>query len=99
LETTLAHGLHQRQHVATGDAEATRDPVDLQRRNDQIGVVHGRRIIPRQGESWVRLARRVFSLFMPALRAGIHLFAAGIGNTWLAGTKPPSTTEKVKTIS
>ena len=40
LDPALAHRLHQRQHVATGNPEAAGDAVRPQRCDDQIGVVH-----------------------------------------------------------
>jgi hypothetical protein len=36
----FAHRLHQRQHVAAWDAEAAVDARGLERRNDEVGVVH-----------------------------------------------------------
>jgi hypothetical protein len=40
LDPALAHRLHQRQHVAARNAEAAGHAVRLERRDDQIGVVH-----------------------------------------------------------
>lgn len=40
FDLALAHRLHQRQHVAAGNAEAAGHAVRLECRDDQIGVVH-----------------------------------------------------------
>jgi hypothetical protein len=40
FDPALAHRLHQRQHVAAGNAEAAGDAVGLECCDDQIGIVH-----------------------------------------------------------
>jgi hypothetical protein len=41
VDAALAHRFHQRQHIAARNAEAAGDPARLQRRDNQIGIVHG----------------------------------------------------------
>ena len=40
FDSARSHRLHQRQHVAAGNAEASSDAVRLERCDDEIGVVH-----------------------------------------------------------
>src|SRR3974377_826086 len=42
LPPPFPHGLHEREPVASRDAEAAGNPVRLQRRDNQIGIVHTR---------------------------------------------------------
>ena len=41
IEPAPPHGLHERQHIAAGDAKAAADSSRFQGCDDQIGVVHG----------------------------------------------------------
>ena len=43
IDAAFAHRLHQRQHVAAGDAEAARNAGGFECSDDQIGIVHGDR--------------------------------------------------------
>ena len=52
LDAALAHGLHQRQHVAARDAEAAVDAGGFEGCDDQIGIVHGK-TVPRVAVMYV----------------------------------------------